>query len=737
MAQRFTKGDHTDLVAALGTIKAEDFAGTEGGYSDWVKLGAAWKTAGLPYSAWDAWNAQDPEHYDAEGNREKWDGFSEDGSSAGKRAAAGSVARIIRDHGGSTPTYSGKGARAPKPEGQPATQKTADSKPEPPTDPVAQLLEAVTALFKDGEGVNVITSCKPKKNDPEKYDPIGHGRTYDAAELRKALAARVGKGDAGLEEVIGPYDHKAGVWWRANPTDGRGTKDANVTRLDHVLLESDTSEIPKMLETVDALGLPYDLVTFSGNHSAHVIVNVGAGTDRALYDERVGTLYTVAKANGIEVDTSCASPSKLSRLPGAERNGQPQKVLALGNGGTWGQWHDRLGDLLKPATTQQEDASGLPHVYDLAANWEDPPARPPVLIGDETRGLLRCGHKGLLTGASKSNKSWAALELAVAVATGGQWLGYTCKQGRVLYANFEIDGRSLVHRLKTVAKAYGLAPEQSDLVARNVCPLNLRGYSADTEQFTAHIIAEAQRMGNIGLVILDPLYMFSDADENSASETKQTMAALDRISRITGAATLTIHHHAKYASGSKAALDRGSGSGVFGRAPDMILDLSPLDVPEEDAHDLGGATAWRATPTCREFPPQEPFDVLYKWPLHYVDASGRCAAWELVGADPYASRDRAKRKKTEKAQDAHADLLWKAFKSCCEDGTAQQHGEVYGVTAGELWDHVGPDPTNGNQKPTRRSVENWAAQPWSRIGRENVSATARPSWVYFDTEAEG
>lgn len=731
MAQLFTKGDHSDLIDALGTVSAADFSGTAGGYADWVKLGAAWKTAGLPFDVWDAWNAQDPEHYDAKGNREKWDGFSLSGSGGGKKAAAGSVARIIREHGGRTPEYK-KGARAASHAtvGKPTTNNTSL-----PADPVEQLLLAVTALFRDGEGVNIITASRPKKNDQNKADPIGHGQTYTAESLKAALAARVGMGDAGLREVIGEYDPKFGCWWRANPLDGGGTKDANVTRFDHCLLESDSDDIQQMLATVDALGLPYDLVTFSGNHSAHVLVRVDAGTDRALYDERVATLYAAAKANGIDVDSSCASPSKLSRLPGATRNGQVQRVLAEGNGGRWDGWRDRLGELMQPAT-QQQDASGLPSVYDLAANWDEPPARPPVLIGDERRGLLRCGHLGLLTGASKSNKSWAALELAVAVATGGQWLGYPCRKGRTIYANFEIDPRSFVNRLKTVAQAYGLGEEDGRQVARNVYPLNLRGYIADTEGFTDHIAAEAQRVGDIDLVIVDPLYLYSDADENSASETKRTMAELGRISRVTGAACFVCHHHAKYSSGSKAALDRGSGSGVFSRAPDLILDLSPLDVPESEQPDLDGATAWRATPTCREFPPQPPFDVLFKWPIHLADVTGRCAAWDIVGADPYAQRDRSKRKKAEKAQDAHADMLWQAFKGCCEDGTAQQHGEVFGVTASELWGHMGPDPTNNNQKPTRRSVENWAGQPWSRIGRVDVSATARPSWVYFDTEAE-
>lgn len=727
----FTKGDHSDLVAALDSVDPREFAGSDSAHAEWAKLGAAWKTAGLGWEAWDAWNQRDPEHYDERANRRQWDAWSEAGSSTGRKAAAGSVARLIREHHGTVPTYKGKRGSNATGAGKQQEEAKAEE-PHMPKDPCAQLLAAVERLFRDGEGVNIVTKATPKKKDPSKYDPVGYGVTYDAAALKVELRKHVGEGDAGLEAVIGSYDHQAGVWWRANPMDGDGTADANVTRLDHALLECDEGDVNAMVTTVDSLGIPYDAITFSGNHSAHVLVYVGAGTNRELYAERVATLYQVAKASGIEPDTSCRNPSKLSRLPGATRGDRVQWLIGLGEGVvSWADWRDGLADALKPATNKQ-DTSGLPHAKDLTKVWDNLPPKASVIVGtEEGHGFLRRAQKGLLTGPSKSAKSWGGIELAVAVATGGAWFGYQCAQGKVLYCNFEIDGRSFAHRLKTVAEAYGADGKQ---VAANVFPLDLRGHVSDTEGFTNHIIAEAQRIGGVDLVIVDPLYMYSDADENSASETKGTMALLDKISEATGAATFTVHHHAKYASGAKAALDRGSGSGVFGRAPDAIMDLSPLDVPEEEQGKLDGAQPFRATLTLREFAPQKPFDVYFKYPLHFLDLAGTCKGWEIVGADPYAQRDRAKRKKAQKAQEVHASLMWKAYQSCLEDGTAGQHGGTFGVTASELWEHIGKDPTRDNEKPTRRSIENWAQQDWCRVGRENVSTTSRTSWVYYDTE---
>ena len=43
-------------------------------------------------------------------------------------------------------------------------------------------------------------------------------------------------------------------------------------------------------------------------------------------------------------------------------------------------------------------------------------------------GILRQGHKMLLVGPSKSGKSFALIELCIAITEGTEWIGRKCKR---------------------------------------------------------------------------------------------------------------------------------------------------------------------------------------------------------------------------------------------------------------------------------------------------------------------
>ena len=45
---------------------------------------------------------------------------------------------------------------------------------------------------------------------------------------------------------------------------------------------------------------------------------------------------------------------------------------------------------------------------------------------------------------SKSGKSFLLMELCISIAEGSKWLGFPCRQGKVLYVNLEIDPASCV-----------------------------------------------------------------------------------------------------------------------------------------------------------------------------------------------------------------------------------------------------------------------------------------------------
>ena len=158
----------------------------------------------------------------------------------------------------------------------------------------------------------------------------------------------------------------------------------------------------------------------------------------------------------------------------------------------------------------------------------------------------------------------------------------------------------------------------------------------------------------------------------------------DRVCSELGAAVIYCHHHSKGYQGQKRSMDRASGSGVFARDPDALLDMVELEmtdalrkqeenkrackaltawmdtVSESWRHDVGlddrlseaafllalgdilppkkleearqvamrakesaeTRTAWRIEGTLREFARFAPVNVWFDYPIHVADESG-------------------------------------------------------------------------------------------------------------------
>lgn len=114
---------------------------------------------------------------------------------------------------------------------------------------------------------------------------------------------------------------------------------------------------------------------------------------------------------------------------------------------------------------------------------ENPLPLPPELI----TGILHQGAKLVLGGASKSNKTWTLLDMAVSVATGEPWWGFPTVQGRVLYLNLEIAEPFFSRRIKAVADA-----KQAVVKRGNLSVSNLRGQSCDSGKFLAEMVPKVR-----------------------------------------------------------------------------------------------------------------------------------------------------------------------------------------------------------------------------------------------------
>jgi hypothetical protein len=240
--------------------------------------------------------------------------------------------------------------------------------------------------------------------------------------------------------------------------------------------------------------------------------------------------------------------------------------------------------------------NGLPEITDAADFLAQTLPMPAELIA----GILHKGSKLALGGNSKAFKTWLLLSLAIAVATGTDWLGFPTSKGKVLFLNFEIQPQAWQRRIAAVTKAQGV-----ELKPGMIQLWNLRGHAADFRDLIPKIIAQAKTEG-FALVMLDPLYkLLGAADENSARDISELLNAIEKLAVETKAAVAYSNHFAKGNASGKEAQDRISGSGVFARDPDSLIIFTAHDNPGSFSVEL----------ILRNFPPVAPFVVSWNFPI--------------------------------------------------------------------------------------------------------------------------
>ncbi len=188
--------------------------------------------------------------------------------------------------------------------------------------------------------------------------------------------------------------------------------------------------------------------------------------------------------------------------------------------------------------------------------WLDrrPPPRQYLLTRDGA-GVLGCGEVAVLTGAGAAGKSRAVTQLAVAVATGTEWLGrfQVARPGRVLLAmaeEAEDDVRRLVYRA-----ALPLRRELRGVLGRNLMPLALKaeavylaeggsGYLVATP-FWRELTERLASAKDWSLLVLDPAVSFAPAEaEKDNAIAQRWINALARLATDTpgGPTVLQTHH---------------------------------------------------------------------------------------------------------------------------------------------------------------------------------------------------
>ncbi|MFV8064263.1 AAA family ATPase [Streptococcus pluranimalium] len=716
-------------------------------YQEWVNVGMALKEEGYTAMDWDNWSQADKRYKKGECFA-KWDTFQGNGFGT---VTGATITQMAKDNGWvSERTSNGESRELDWDSTIDRDYKIVDKNwveskeiREPLNwSPTQDLIRYLETLFDSTDLVGYVTATYPIETDNGTvYKPTQGAYDRTAGQLIQELQ----KNSNDIGAVFGDYKEEAGAWIRFNPLDGKGVKNDNVTDFRYALVESDSMDLGKQYALFKELELPIATLVHSGKKSLHAIVKVDA-RDYSEYRKRVDYIYQICKKNGLDIDTQNRNPSRLSRMPGVTRNGHKQFLIdteiGKANYEEWYQWIEDLND-------------DLPDPETLADEWDDMPELAPELI----HGVLRQGHKMLIAGPSKAGKSFALIELSIAIAEGQKWFDWQCEQGKVLYVNLELDRPSALHRFKDVYAGLGLDPKN----LANIDIWNLRGKTVPMDKLAPKLIRRSLKK-NYQAVIIDPIYKVLTGDENSADQMAHFTNQFDKVATELGCSVIYCHHHSKGSQGGKKSMDRASGSGVFARDPDALIDLVELDLTEElltartnkaaasiyqramqeQASDyykqnvslddlesraqmsrhftnaisdvlirekynqeirlaeqqIENATGWRVEGTLREFAKFKPVNLWFTYPVHKIDTVGVLADIQLEdNSGPAWKKNAGKAEKAKKKKtEEKQDKLLNAIQ-VLDDGLEP-------VTVDDVVEYFSTEDKPVSEKTVRRWVKN-------------------------------
>lgn len=472
------------------------------------------------------------------------------------------------------------------------------------------------------------------------------GISLSVADLYKNLGA--GKHKSLYE--LGFHNDTNDCYNVINPATGR--KNADVTAYRFALVESDVLPLDDQLRLILNLRLPCAALVFSGNKSYHAIVHVDA-KDKEEYSARVQLLYDICKDNGLLVDESCKNPARLTRLPGFIRTPPSgttaeQRLIATNEGArNWDEWLGWI-NLCKKQHDNMERAnnSGIRwYTFNELTGTNALPA-PPDLI----RGLLTRGEVMAIVAPRKAGKSLFLAQLGIEAVRGGKFLDYEFTEPlNVLLFGLESDPGELSRRLESQRKALGIG-NASIFDNYHLFPCGASSIFIDD------VIREVElnkREDMLNLVIIDPLYMLEEGDENNSDVMKPIIDGMRTIAQTCNGAVIVTHHHKKYGAGEADEFDSLAGSSFISRGITSALDMRKISldgtnagewVREQSRKTEDGKeffpTPWRIRQSeGRYHPKSEDLDVILDYPLWTLAPAG------LFENDPITGTREAERLK--------------------------------------------------------------------------------------------
>lgn len=263
-------------------------------------------------------------------------------------------------------------------------------------------------------------------------------------------------------------------------------------------------------------------------------------------------------------------------------------------------------------------------------NIPDYEVLPPVLI----ENILYKGDNMLLYGPTKSYKSFLLLMLAIAIATGGEWLGFKCSEGNVLIIEFENGQAMTYERIKAILKENGI---NEDCLSRiSIITLKKR---ADINTLVNGLIKNIPPQ-MYSAIIIDPIYKLLSGGESQAEIVDTVLSKIDELSKKLKTSIILSHHTKKEGQNYQNIIDRISGSGLIGRDMSALIGISSVSKKDDYKRE-------RIETELRHFPQQSNF---------YININGTTYTKEEP-AESHSDKNSTKNKSETKAEQFENNLV--------------------------------------------------------------------------------
>lgn len=160
------------------------------------------------------------------------------------------------------------------------------------------------------------------------------------------------------------------------------------------------------------------------------------------------------------------------------------------------------------------------------------------------KGLLDQGAMSVLYGESNQGKTFVALDMAHAIATGRDWFGKRVHTGLAVYVAAEA-GRGIGKRVRALQQHYG-KPAGRVPLAIVPCPIDLLRPDAHVQALTDLVRDLERQYGPAVLVVIDTLSRaLAGGNENAPDDMGAFVMNADRIRAALGCHMMIVHHSGK------------------------------------------------------------------------------------------------------------------------------------------------------------------------------------------------